>query len=164
MQSRDYEEGASRSPWPRSVTANSLARVVRTALKGEPEAVIERGILQGRQVADTLYCLAVELNDQVQRQYYDSEREFIFLLGYFAAIMGCSLRSISEEQLRALTLCLSDRFWCFKVQFAEVRLSTSRVKKSCSRIRPRGCKSKWKEWTKHWRFSIPSPKRQSSAN
>jgi len=99
-----YEEGAFRPVLPRTVIANSIASILRSALKGEPEAVIDRGILQGRQEADTLFCLMVEVNAQVHRQSLESDREFTFLLGYFSRTMGSDVRSISEKQVRALTL------------------------------------------------------------
>ena len=82
-----FENGGLQSPPPRSAIANSVARIVRNALKDQPEDVVERAVLQARQEADWLYNIVVDVNGSVQNQFIESNREVVFLLGYFSALM-----------------------------------------------------------------------------
>ena len=60
-------------------------RTVTESMKGQPEELIERAILQARQEADLLYRLAVNANLRVMENWSQREREYVFLLGYLSA-------------------------------------------------------------------------------
>jgi hypothetical protein len=79
------EEGARHSPPYRGVVANAVFRTVAESMKGQPEELIERAILQARQEADLLYRLAVNANVRVMENWSQREREYVFLLGYLRA-------------------------------------------------------------------------------
>ncbi|HEV2400850.1 MAG TPA: hypothetical protein VGS27_28205 [Candidatus Sulfotelmatobacter sp.] len=89
---------------PREAIANSIARSVGDSLKGEPAPLIDSAVLQARQEADFLYMLVIDVNASLQRQFFEREREYFFLLAYFLATMRCPPSSITEEPLRHLTL------------------------------------------------------------
>lgn len=100
-----YEEGLSRSlTRPREGIANLVARIVREGLKGEPESLVERAVVQARQEADWLYMIVVEVNSKVQLESFQSEREYLFLLAYLTSTMHLPPSPISEAQLRSITL------------------------------------------------------------
>lgn len=99
-----YEEGALQSPRPRGAIANSIATIVRNSLKGEPDVVVERAILQARQEADGLYMIVVEVNARVHQQFFERMREHVFLCAYLLSVRRCPISSISEELLRRITL------------------------------------------------------------
>jgi hypothetical protein len=80
-----FEEGARHSPPCRGAVANAVLRSVHTSMKGQPEIIIERAILQARQEADLLYSLAVNVNVEVIENREQREREYILLLGYLGA-------------------------------------------------------------------------------
>jgi hypothetical protein len=79
------EEGARHSPPYRGVVANAVFRTVTESMKGQPEELIERAILQARQEADLLYRPAVNANLRVMENWSQREREYVFLLGYLSA-------------------------------------------------------------------------------
>jgi hypothetical protein len=54
-------------------------------MKGQPEQLVERAILQARQEADLLYQFVVNANMAVLESRAQGEREYIFLLGYLSA-------------------------------------------------------------------------------
>ncbi|HLM81432.1 MAG TPA: hypothetical protein VK302_12480 [Terriglobales bacterium] len=58
---------------------------VRNSMKGQPEPLIERAILQARQEADLLYQFVLNANLAVLEDRGQREREYIFLLGYLSA-------------------------------------------------------------------------------
>ena len=99
-----YGGTALQTPPPRLAIANSVAGIVRTALKGEPSAVTESAILQARREADCLYNTVIEVNEQIQDQFFERRREYVFLLAYLSAAMGCPHPPVSEGQLRIVTL------------------------------------------------------------
>lgn len=101
---KSYEEGALGSPQPRSAIASSITRIVRAGLKGETDTVVERGILQARREADWLYMLVVEMNSKVQNQFFECRREYWFLFAYLVATMRSNVASVTEEELRTVTL------------------------------------------------------------
>ena len=87
VQAGTFEEGARHSPPYRGAVANAVLRTVQTSMKGQPELLIERAILQARLEADLLYSLAVNANVEVVEKRNQREREYTFLLGYLSAEM-----------------------------------------------------------------------------
>lgn len=81
------EEGARHSPPYRGAVANAVLRTVRESMRGQPEPLIDRAILQACQDADLLYSLAVNTNIEVMENGERREREYVFLLGYISAEM-----------------------------------------------------------------------------
>jgi len=57
-----FEEGARHSPPCRGMVADAVDETVRNSMKGHPEVLIERAILQARREADLLYTLIVNAN------------------------------------------------------------------------------------------------------
>ncbi len=99
-----FAHGALQNPSPRSEIANSVARVVGIGLKGQPPDMVERAILRGRQEADSLYNIIVEVNSAVLTHFLARNREYLFLLGYLEAILQNPVHVRSVEQVRNLTL------------------------------------------------------------
>ncbi len=107
--SRTYEEIAFQCPHPRAAIAKSIINVVEESLKGEPETVVDGAILQARREAECLYMLVVEANGSVQRQAYESDREYAFLCASMIAGWGRAPSSKCEEALRKVTLAFVER-------------------------------------------------------
>jgi hypothetical protein len=55
VQAGTFEEGARHSPPYRGMVADAVYETVRNSMKGHPELLIERAILQARREADLLY-------------------------------------------------------------------------------------------------------------
>ena len=85
MHAGTFQEGARHSPPYRGVVANAVFRTVTESMKGQPEELIERAIVQAHQEADLLYGLAVNTNWRVMENWSQREREYVFLLGYLSA-------------------------------------------------------------------------------
>jgi hypothetical protein len=103
-QAGTFEEGARHSPPYRGAVANAVFRTVQTSMKGQPEPLIERAILQARQEADLLYSLAVNANVEVIENTEQRKREYILLLGYLSAEMRGNTRKDRVESLRMAVL------------------------------------------------------------
>ncbi len=99
-----FEEGARHSPPYRAAVANAVMHTVQTSMKGQPELLIERAILQARQEADLLYILAVNVNAAAMESVEHREREYIFLLGYLSAEMHGNPTKNRVELLRSTVL------------------------------------------------------------
>jgi hypothetical protein len=85
LQAGTFEEGARRKPPPREAVANAVRNAVRNSMKGQPDLLVERAVLQARREADLLYNLVVGANVEVIENRERREREYIFLLGYLSA-------------------------------------------------------------------------------
>ena len=70
-------------------------------MKGQPEPLVERAILEARQQADFLYHLVVNANMAVLENGVARKRESIFLLGYLRAEMHENLTKVRVETLRS---------------------------------------------------------------
>jgi hypothetical protein len=79
------QAGTSEDASPRGAVANAVYHTVRNSMKGQPEQLVERAILQARQEADLLYQFVVNANMAVLESRAQGEREYIFLLGYLSA-------------------------------------------------------------------------------
>jgi hypothetical protein len=97
--------GAARHwPPPRSAIANVVFRNVTESMKGETEPLVDRAVLQGRRVADTLYLLVVKANSAVLEEWEERRREYIFLLGYLSAEMSAEITKNRVQVLRLVLL------------------------------------------------------------
>jgi hypothetical protein len=56
-------------------------------MKGQPDLLVERAVLQARREADLLYNLVVGANVAVIENKLQREREYPLLLGYLSAEM-----------------------------------------------------------------------------
>jgi hypothetical protein len=99
-----FEEGARHSPPYRGAIANEVLRTVRNGMKGQPEPLIERAVIQARQEADLLYNLVVNANMAVLEGKVEREREYIILLGYLSAEARGDLAKDRVEILRLVVL------------------------------------------------------------
>ena len=107
-----YEDAARQSPPARSAIANSILHTVTSSLKGQPEEVIEQAVLQARQEADLLYLLVVHVNAAVQQGFMQRGREYLFLFGYPAALLGDRAAFDLEPLFRELTLMFVEDILC----------------------------------------------------
>jgi hypothetical protein len=73
------------SPPHRGAIANAMLRTVKDSMKGQPEPLIERAILQAGREPDLLYQLVVNSNADVVENGEQRDREYAFLLGYLSA-------------------------------------------------------------------------------
>ena len=87
LQDGTLKDVARHSPPYRGAVANAVYHTVRNSMKGQPEQLVERAILQARREADLLYILVVNANTAVFEGMAQREREYIFLLGYLSAEM-----------------------------------------------------------------------------
>jgi hypothetical protein len=78
VQAGTFEEEARHSPPYCGAVANAVLRSVEKSMKGQPEPLIERAILQARQEADLLYSPAVNVNVEVFENREQRGREYIF--------------------------------------------------------------------------------------
>ena len=104
LQAGTFEEGARHSPPYRGAIANEEFRTVRNGMKGQPEPLIERAVIQARQQADLLYNLVVSANMAVLEGKVEREREYIILLGYLSAEARGDLAKDRVEILRLVVL------------------------------------------------------------
>ena len=93
------QEGAQHSPPYRGMVANAVSQNVRNGMKGHPESLVERAILQARQEADLLYQFVVNANMAVLEGREQREREYIFLLGYLNAELNGKVTKDRVENL-----------------------------------------------------------------
>jgi len=88
------------SPAPRQAIANAVNNAIRESMKGQPEAVIEGAIQQGRQQADFLFMLIVETNAGV-RGNADSRREsYRLVVRHLFAVVRGPAKAEPVEELR----------------------------------------------------------------
>ncbi len=104
LQGGTFEDGARHSPPYRSAVANAVFRTVTESMKGQPEPLVERAILQARREADLLYLLVVNANSAVIEGMVQREREYVFLLGYLSAEIRGNLTKDRLEILRPVAL------------------------------------------------------------
>jgi hypothetical protein len=104
MQAGTFEEGARHLPL-RGAVANAVVRNVRESMKGEPEPLVERAILQASREADLLYLVVMNANMAVLAAWTERRREHVFLLGYLSAeINGRPTKYRVEQPLRLSVL------------------------------------------------------------
>ena len=104
LQAGTFEEGARHSPPYRGAIANEVFRTVRNGMKGQPEPLIERAVIQARQEADLLFNLVVNVNLEVMENGKQRERECAFLFGYLSAEMHGKAPKDRVQRLRSAVL------------------------------------------------------------
>jgi len=105
VQAGTFVEGARHSPPYRGMVVDAVDETVRSSMKGHPELLIERAILQARREADLLYMLILNANISVLESAEQSQREYFLLCGYFyAALTGKPTRESIEHLRKALLL------------------------------------------------------------
>ena len=104
LQAGTSQEGARHSPPYRGAVTNAVYDSVRHGMKGQPESLVERAILQARQEADLLYQFVVNANMAVLEGREQREREYIFLLGYLNAELNGKVTKDRVENLRLACL------------------------------------------------------------
>jgi hypothetical protein len=87
MQAGTFEQGARHVPPYRGTVANAVLHSVRESMKGQPEPLVERAILQAHREADLLYLLVVDTNIAVLEGWEYRRREYVLLLGWLNAEM-----------------------------------------------------------------------------
>jgi hypothetical protein len=100
LQAGTFEEGARHSPPYRGTVANAVYETVRNSMKGQPEPLIGRAVLQARQEADLLYQLVVHANTEVLEGRMQRDREYTLLLGYLGAELNGKITKDRVEALR----------------------------------------------------------------
>jgi hypothetical protein len=104
VQAGTFEEGARHSPPYRGAIANEVFRTVRNSMKGQPDPLVERAVLQARRKADSLFLLVVNANMAVLEGRVEREREYIILLGYLGAEIRGNRAKDRVEFLRLVVL------------------------------------------------------------
>ena len=100
VQAGTFEEGARNSPPYRGAIANEVFFSVRNAMKGQPDPLVERAVLQARREADLLYNLVVVANVEVIETALQREREYILLLRLLSAEIRGKASNDRVETLR----------------------------------------------------------------
>jgi hypothetical protein len=116
-----YEDGARQLSAPRVVIADSISRGIRSSLKGQSGALVERAIRQAHREADLLYMLLVHINAAVQESIEPRRRECLLLIGYLKALEYGPITSVLEDQLRTLTLMLVEEILLVDCAISQVR-------------------------------------------
>jgi len=101
QQAGDFEHAAMQSPPPRGVLANAVLNIVRKAMKGQPESLIEQAVQQARQEADQLYILAVDTNVRILETRNARKREALLVWAHFLTVLQVPAKHISMEHLRS---------------------------------------------------------------
>jgi hypothetical protein len=104
LRAGSFEDGARQTPTPREAVANSVLAAVRSGMKGQPELLVERAVLQARREADALYNLVVTMNVAVGESMEQRDRESSFLFGYLSAEMNAKTTKNRVEELRKAAL------------------------------------------------------------
>ena len=104
----------------REAIANSVLRIVTSSLKGAPDPVIERAVLQARREADALYNLVIDINVVVQEALPQRSREYLFLLGYLCSLIRAPVTADLEQQLRELMLLFVEEVLLLKGAISQV--------------------------------------------
>jgi len=104
LQAGTFEEGARHEPPYRGAVANAVYNTVRNSMKGQPESLVERAIIQAQRQTDLLYLLVVKANVEVIGGKEQRGREYLFLLGYLSAEMNGRITKERVENLRRAAL------------------------------------------------------------
>jgi hypothetical protein len=109
LQAGTFEDAARHSPPSRGMVANAVSDTVRNSMKGQPEPLIERAVLQARQEADLLYLFVLNANTAVFEDRGQREREYLLLLSYLGAEVRWNLTKDQVENMRVASLMLVER-------------------------------------------------------
>jgi hypothetical protein len=92
------------SPDPFVTIVDWVDNIVKTSSVGESETFVDRATIQARKEAYFLLLLVRQMNDMVLSQFPKSNREYVFLLAYLAAIdQSTRLSVIAKATLGATT-------------------------------------------------------------
>jgi hypothetical protein len=89
-------------------------------MKGQPELLVERAVLQARREADLLYNLVVIANVKVIEGELQRERECIFLLRYLIAEMRAKATKDRVQTLRLTVLMFLESVIILDAAIAQV--------------------------------------------
>jgi hypothetical protein len=108
LQAGTFEEGATHMPPYRGMVANAVYDTVRNSMKGQPDPLVERVILQARREADSLYLLVGNANIEVLEGRAERELECTILLGYLRAEMrgNATKERVQNLHLAVMTFLL----------------------------------------------------------
>jgi hypothetical protein len=120
LQAGSFEDGARQTPTPREAVANAVLSAVQSGMKGQPELLIERAVLQARREADLLYNLVVTVNLAVLENMEQREREYSLSLGYLSAEMNGTTTKSRLEDLRKAVLMFLERVVVLDAAIAQV--------------------------------------------
>ena len=112
-----FRGGCRQSPLARGYVADAVYAAVRGSMKGYPQLVIERAILQARQEADSLYMLIVEVNVRTLINVALSKVCFPLVIRHLRAVT--TQRTINAESIRELRTSLvqiAEVFWSPRAQ------------------------------------------------
>jgi uncharacterized membrane protein YqgA involved in biofilm formation len=105
LQAGPFVDGARLAPAPREAVSNAVLSAVQSGMKGQPELLVERAVLQARREADALYNLVVNMNVAVGDSLEQREREYSLLLGYLSAeVHGKTTKNRVEDLRRAVLM------------------------------------------------------------
>jgi hypothetical protein len=120
FQAGTFEEGDRQSSPYRGAIANEVLRTVRNGMKGQPEPLIERAVIKGRQEADLLYNLVVNANSAVLEGNVRRERECIILLLCLSAEMHGKAPKDRVQRLRLAVLMFLESVITLDAAIAQV--------------------------------------------
>jgi hypothetical protein len=119
-QAGSFVEGARHFPPYRGAIANEVLHSVRNAMKGQPELLVERAILQARREADSLYLLVVNANTAVLEGNVGREREYVILLLCLSAEMHGKAPKDRVQRLRLAVLMFLESVITLDAAIAQV--------------------------------------------
>jgi len=114
------EDAARSVPRPRAEVASAVSHAVRTSMRGQDEALIERAILGARRDADCLFRLVVNLNTEVIENELPRNRECLFLSGYVRAESNWKITKSRVERLHSTLLVFLESMVIFNAAIANV--------------------------------------------
>ena len=88
------------SPEPRSFVANAVSKAISERMRQFPEPLVRRAILEGRQKADILYMLVVEVNMAILGSEQPTCRAFGLLASYMLAVAQTPQNADRLKELR----------------------------------------------------------------
>jgi hypothetical protein len=120
LQGGSLEVGARQIPTPREAVTNAVLSALRSSMKGQPELLVERAVLQARREADLLYNLIVNVNMAVLKSMEQREREYSLSLGYLSAEMNGNASKRRADDLRRAVLMFVESVVVLDVAIAQV--------------------------------------------
>jgi hypothetical protein len=89
-------------------------------MKGQPELLVERAVLQARREADLLYNLIVNVNMAVLKSMEQRAREYSLSVGYLSAEMNGNASKSRVEDVRRAVLMFVESVVVLDVAIAQV--------------------------------------------
>jgi hypothetical protein len=120
LQAGPFVDGARLAPAPREAVMNEVSSTVRSGMKGQPELLAERAVLQARREADSLYNLVVKVNVAVLENSEQRQREYTFLSGHLGAEINGRVTKGRVENLRSEVLLFLESVIVLDAAIAQV--------------------------------------------